>query len=90
VRRYSQENALGVKPIWGPLLVLAGEADATVPIGDVRAIVAAACKSGGTVSFRSYPSLDHDPTMEQSVPDQLAWIKDRFAGKPAGQTCSMS
>ena len=90
VRRYSQENALGVKPIWGPLLVLAGEADATVPIGDVRAIVAAACKSGGAVSFRSYPNLDHDPTMEQSVPDQLAWIKDRFAGKPAGQTCSMS
>ena len=90
VNRFTQENALGVKPIGGPLLVLAGEADATVPIEDVRAIVAAACKSGGEVSFRSYPNLDHDPTMEQSVPDQLAWIKDRFAGKSAGRSCPTS
>lgn len=90
VQRFSKENALGEKPVGGPLLVIAGEADTTVPIGDVRVIVAAACHSGAAVSFRSYPGLDHDPTMEQSVPDQLAWIKERFAGKPAGRSCPTS
>jgi pimeloyl-ACP methyl ester carboxylesterase len=90
VQRYFKENALGEQPIGGPLLVIAGEGDTTVPIGDARALVGAACKAGMAVSFRSYPGLDHDPTMEQSVPDQLAWIKDRFAGKPAGRSCPTS
>jgi hypothetical protein len=40
------------------------------------------------LSFRSYPGLDHDPTMTNSTPDQLAWIKDRFAGKPASSNCA--
>ncbi|HEY1875735.1 MAG TPA: alpha/beta fold hydrolase [Steroidobacteraceae bacterium] len=88
VQRYFKENALGEQPIGGPLLVIAGEGDTTVPIGDVRTLVGAACKAGMAVTFRSYPGLDHDPTMEQSVPDQLAWIKDRFIGKPAGRSCS--
>jgi hypothetical protein len=28
-----------------------------------------------------------DPTMEESTPDQLAWIRERFEGKPAGSNC---
>jgi pimeloyl-ACP methyl ester carboxylesterase len=87
VQRYFEENALGEQPIGGPLLVIAGEADQTVPIADVRALIAASCKAGMAVSFRSYPGLDHDPTMEQSVRDQLAWIKDRFAGKAVAHSC---
>jgi hypothetical protein len=39
------------------------------------------------VTFRSYPGLDHDPTMETSTPDQLEWIRARFAGKPAESNC---
>jgi pimeloyl-ACP methyl ester carboxylesterase len=90
VQRYFKENALGEQPVAGSLLVIAGEADSTVPLGNVRALVAASCKAGMAVSFRSYPGLDHDPVMEQSVPDQIAWIKDRFAGKPAGRSCPES
>ena len=90
IQRFITENALGEKPVGGPLLVIAGESDTTVPVGDVRAIVAAACKSGAAVSFRSYPGLDHDTTMEQSVPDQLAWIKDRFTGVAAARSCPTS
>jgi alpha-beta hydrolase superfamily lysophospholipase len=82
IQRFIKENALGEKPVGGPLLVIAGEADTTVPVGDVRAIVAGACKAGAAVSFRSYPGLDHDPTMLQSVPDQLAWIKDALRVSP--------
>jgi pimeloyl-ACP methyl ester carboxylesterase len=90
VQRYFKENALGEKPIAGPLFVIAGEADVTVPIEGVRALVGAACKAGSAITFRSYPGLDHDPTMEKSVPDQMAWIKDRFAGKPVARSCPES
>jgi len=70
------------------LFVIAGESDATVPIQNVRSLVGAACKAGTALTFRSYPGLDHDPTMEKSVPDQVAWIKDRFAGKAVGRSCA--
>ncbi len=90
VQRWFTEDTLGEQPIGGPLLVLAGEADTTVPIGNVRALVASACHAGIALSFRSYPGLDHDPTMMQSVPDQIAWIRDRFAGKPVVGSCPTS
>jgi len=28
--------------------------------------------------------------MSKSMPDQLAWIRDRFAGKPAPSNCPRS
>ncbi|MBV8496867.1 MAG: alpha/beta fold hydrolase [Gammaproteobacteria bacterium] len=87
-QRFFKANELGVAPVGGPLLVLAGEADETVPLPLVKATVKKACANGITLSFRSYPGLDHDPTMEKSTPDQLAWIRDRFAGKPFSGNCA--
>jgi hypothetical protein len=54
----------------------------------VRAAVKQICAAKQPVTFRSYPGLDHDPAMEKSTPDQLAWIRDRFAGKPAMSNCA--
>jgi hypothetical protein len=45
------------------------------------------CGAKQPVTFRSYPGLDHDPTMEKSTPDQLEWIRSRFAGQPATSNC---
>jgi pimeloyl-ACP methyl ester carboxylesterase len=86
--RFVKENELAHAPIGGPLLVIAGEADETVPYRELRAIVVQACRNGVALAFRSYPGLDHDPTMDQSTPDQLAWVRDRFAGKPNPSNCS--
>lgn len=86
--RFFENDELGVAPIAGPMLVIAGEADQTVPIETVRATVRKACGNGLALTFRSYPGLDHDPTMEQSTPDQLAWVRDRFAGKAAADHCA--
>jgi pimeloyl-ACP methyl ester carboxylesterase len=87
VARLAQENIQGDQRISRPLLVLAGEADMSVPIAGVREVVAHACAKGSPLSFKSYPGLDHDPTMSDSMPDQLAWLRDRFAGKPAPSSC---
>jgi hypothetical protein len=59
-----------------------------VPIAGVRAAVKQMCATKQPVTFRSYPGLDHDPTMENSTPDQLEWIRSRFAGKPVTSNCA--
>lgn len=88
VHRFFAGNAIGTAPIGGPILIIAGEADQTVPIDGMRAVAKQMCTSGEVATFRSYPNLDHDPVMEHSTPDQLAWIKSRFAGKPATSNCA--
>jgi len=87
VHRFFEGNSQAKAPIGGPLFVIAGEADQTVPIDGVRTVVTAMCAAKQPVTFRSYPGLDHDPTMEKSLPDQFAWIRARFAGKPATSNC---
>ena len=87
-RKFFKNNELGIAPIGGAMLVIAGEGDQTVPIATMRETVRVACDHHIDLTFRSYPGLDHDPTMDKSTPDQLAWIRDRLAGKPAAGNCS--
>lgn len=86
-RRFFAATRIGDAPIAGPLLVVAGDADQTVPITAVRATVKGACALGVRLELRVYGGLDHDPTMDKSTPDQLAWIAARFAGAPPGNDC---
>lgn len=87
-QRLFKENTLGESPVSRPLLVIAGEADATVPIEGVRQTVERACRVGSPfLQLHTYPGLDHDQSMVQSVPQQLSWISERFAGAPATGSC---
>jgi alpha-beta hydrolase superfamily lysophospholipase len=88
VKRFLKENHLGEDRVSTPLLVITGGADQTVSISAVRGIVNKACKSGTKLEFHPYPGLEHTPAMINSMPEQLAWAKDRFAGKPAGNSCA--
>ncbi len=87
-QKFLAANELGTTAVGGPLLVLTGEADETVPLALVKATVRRACSRSIALAFHSYPGLDHDPTMEKSTPDQLAWVRDRFAGKPFTSNCA--
>lgn len=87
VKLWLQNNQFGTSPIGKPLLVIAGESDTTERFDSLQAKVKTACNSGVSLTFRHYPGLDHDPTMKLSTPDQLAWIKDRFAGNPMKGNC---
>jgi len=79
---------LAQAPAAGPLLVIAGEADESVPFAPLRAVAERACRNGSALTFRSYPGLDHAPMMDKSTPDQLAWVRDRLAGKPTLSNCA--
>ncbi len=71
------------------MLVIAGEGDQTVPFASLEGTVQKACRNGIALTFRSYPGLDHDPTMDKSTPDQLAWVQDRFAGATSGNCAEL-
>jgi len=87
VQKFMKESRAGAAPIEGPLLALAGEGDTAVPLAAVRDIVDRACREHLHVTFRSYPGYEHDETMAKTTADQIAWIKDRFAGTPESGNC---
>lgn len=86
-QRFFAANELGVAPVRDPLLVIAGEADEAVPFALLKSVARTACHNGIALAFRSYPGLEHDPTMAKSTPDQLVWVRERFAGKPFTSNC---
>jgi hypothetical protein len=88
VQKVFAANRAGAAPLAGPLFAIAGEADRAVPLAAVRDVVDRACRNRQQIEFRSYPGLDHDATMLESVPDQIAWIKERVVGKAAPSNCS--
>jgi hypothetical protein len=87
VRRYNQDSRSANKPIRGPLLVLAGDDDRSVAIANIAAGVREACGMGLPIEYRHRPGLDHDPLMQETTPEQLAWARDRLAGKPWTSNC---
>jgi Secretory lipase len=89
-QKFFSENRAGALPIGGPLLAIAGESDTAVPLGAVRDVVGRACHNQQHVFFRSYPGLEHDEAMLKTVSDQITWIKDRFANKPAQVNCPLT
>ncbi|MFI4890677.1 MAG: lipase family protein [Steroidobacterales bacterium] len=87
IRYYNQDSRSANKPIRGPLLVLAGDDDRSVAIVNIAAGVKEACSIGLAIEYVHRPGLDHDPLMQQTTPEQLAWVRDRLAGKPWAGNC---
>jgi Secretory lipase len=69
------------------LLVLQGDADATIVPPVTDALVAQLCQSGATVRYDKYAGTNHRALVPASAPDAAAWIAARFAGTPAPSTC---
>jgi predicted esterase len=74
-------------PAYGPILLLQGTADRTIPEALTRQAAAHLCKLGDTVEYQTYAGMDHDPLVDASFRDQIRWIADRFAGQPAHGNC---
>jgi hypothetical protein len=87
VRRYNDDSRSANKPIRGPLLVVAGDDDKSVAIANIDAGVHEACAIALPIEFRHYPGLDHDPLMEKTTPELLAWARDRLDGRPWAGNC---
>ena len=84
------EQNVPAGPIPAPLLVGQGADDGLVVPAAQDAYVDARCAAGYAVDYRTYDGRGHVPLVEPDsplVPDLLAWTTDRFAGRPATDTC---
>ena len=87
VKEFFDRNTPGTRAAHGPILVISGEADPTVPADMTSQTVARMCKQGDRVLFLKYPNVDASGAMGSSTSDQISWIKARFAGNAAPSNC---
>jgi alpha-beta hydrolase superfamily lysophospholipase len=71
----------------GPLLVVQGEVDESVPPPLTADLVDQLCAAGVPVVFRTYPDTGHDAVMAASAADTAAWMAARLADEPPESTC---
>ena len=80
-------NSPGKAAPGAPLFIAQGTGDTTVDPSVTVAFVKAQCAKGATVRFVEYKGVTHVEIAKASARDTLAWIIDRFEGKPAPSTC---
>ncbi|GAA2775753.1 lipase family protein [Mycolicibacterium pallens] len=82
LRGFLKKITLPQAPAQAPMMVLYGDADPLTPAAWTDRALDAACKFGDTITIQKEPQAQ--PASEA----QLAWIADRFAGKPAPNDCA--
>lgn len=96
VGEYLEQQALGVHPISGAMLVVSHLEDDLIPYDQAHAMAAGYCQLGGSVDLRSagLPGLMPKSGINHVLPGAthtlaaLQWIQDRFAGEPAPNGCA--
>jgi hypothetical protein len=88
VKQFFRVNTLGQKPAYGPLLLIAAEGNSEVPVALTAKAITNMCKQGDRLEFYKY--LDSGSLLGDSVADQIAWIRARFAGRRAPSNCPPS
>jgi Secretory lipase len=85
VQDFLQHNRLGTQPAEGPLMIVTSEGDPT--FGATTKVVMRLCKQGDKVLFNRYGENDPGAVVGDSTRDQISWIQNRFAGRPASANC---
>jgi alpha-beta hydrolase superfamily lysophospholipase len=70
-----------------PILLFQGGADQIISPASTEAFLKRLCAAGNTVDYRVYPELGHIDSILPTMPDSIAWMADRLAGRPAPQSC---
>lgn len=81
------QNEPGALRIAVPTPILQGEADTTVFPSATDRLAAQLCEGGNAVACHPLPGADHDGAMSQGAEVALAFLADRFAGKPFAPDC---
>ena len=87
LRLFADRNDPGRRLSPGPMLLVQGDADTTVPKLLSDALNQQLCGIGQAVDYRVYPGADHTGVVAAAGPDILTWVDERFAGQPAASTC---
>jgi pimeloyl-ACP methyl ester carboxylesterase len=73
--------------VHGPLLVISGESDTAVPSMLTAKAVSQLCVQRARILFVKYPGLTGSAALNNSVSEQLSWIRARFAQRDAPSNC---
>lgn len=87
VKKFLDRNRLGLKPAYGPLLVISGNEDSSGLPAMTAQTVARMCKQGDRVQVDKLSEPQSGMVIGDSVRDQMAWIEARFAGRAAVSNC---
>jgi pimeloyl-ACP methyl ester carboxylesterase len=86
-RRLLTENTPGPMPARTPVFIAQGTADRIVLPTVTRDYVAELCRAGSDVTFVEMPGVGHAFAGRDSAAAAVAWMQDRFAGRPAPDDC---
>jgi pimeloyl-ACP methyl ester carboxylesterase len=70
-----------------PLFLAQGTTDTIVRPEVTRAYMQRQCKAGGKVAMKWVPNIGHGFVAKDSADAAVAWMMDRFAGRPAPSDC---
>ncbi|MBO2455896.1 lipase [Actinomadura barringtoniae] len=82
------ENTPGSDPIKVPLFHYHSTSDEIVAFQQDKELNDAYCKLGVQVTWKTWDKLSHITMINRAAPDVMAFLADRFAGKPATSNCS--
>jgi pimeloyl-ACP methyl ester carboxylesterase len=80
-------NTPGPLPSRTPLFLAQGTTDDIVLPEVTRAYMQRQCKAGSKVTMMWVPGVGHGLVARDSANNAVAWMMDRFAGKPAPSDC---
>jgi pimeloyl-ACP methyl ester carboxylesterase len=83
-----RENSVRPAVLGVPLLVAQGSADVIIAPTVTRAFVRKTCRAGQPVRFIEVPGGDHVTIAKRTATETIAWLEQRFAGRPAASDCA--
>jgi len=82
-----KENSPGAAPQGAPVFIAQGTVDEVVRAQITAVYAGGLCAQGTAVRYVSVPDEAHFRVAFHTVKDAVAWMADRFAGKPAPDGC---
>lgn len=85
--RLARHNSVSTRKVHGPVFIAQSVEDTIVSPQVTVEYARKLCRRGERVDYLSLPGGDHARSGMNSAAEALAWIADRFAGKPAPNNC---
>uniref|UniRef100_UPI0035CC4080 alpha/beta fold hydrolase n=1 Tax=uncultured Sphingomonas sp. TaxID=158754 RepID=UPI0035CC4080 len=82
-----EQNSVNPSAVALPVFVQQGGKDVIVAPAVTEAFVARLCRRNRNVRYIVTPAGDHVSAGKTAAPDAVAWIRDRFAGRPPPSDC---
>jgi pimeloyl-ACP methyl ester carboxylesterase len=80
-------SRLGTRPLPAPAYLYHGTADDLVPLSQFELLRGAWCGQSQAVELQEFPGMNHVQALQAGTVPAVQWLADRFAGRPAPDTC---